>query len=270
MLVHLLRFLALLPLPVIRSLGALAGVLVYALPGRYRRRLQAHARQAGYTGTGFCWRAAAHTGMLMFEIPWVWLRSRQALERVDSPQKELLETIYAQGRPVLFLTPHLGNFELAARYAAQYATLHVLYRPPRQQALRELVESSRARDGVQIAATNRQGLRQILQALRRREQVGILPDQVPTEGEGAWADFFGRPAYTVTLPARLAQDPEVLVLAAVCQRRRGGWQLHLEVIDERPSPAPEEQAAWVNSIMQNLIQRCPEQYLWSYHRYKNP
>lgn len=270
MLDYLLRFLAFLPLAILRGLGALAGMLLYALPGRYRRRLRAHARQAGFGSVSFAWRAAAHTGMLILEIPWVWHRSRRALKSVETDQTELLQSVYAQGRPVIFLTPHLGNFELGARYAAQYATLHVLYRPPRQASLRQVVENSRERDGVKTAPTNRQGIRQLLQALRRNEQIGILPDQVPGAGEGAWADFFGRPAYTATLPARLAQNPDAIVLAAACQRRRGGWTLHLELVEDRPGDSPEEQAAWVNRIMQRLILRCPEQYLWSYHRYKNP
>ena len=272
MLVAVFRLLSRLPLRWLQRLGAVLGLLVYAFPGRYRRRLRAHAAQAGHDSAAFARRAAAHTGIMMLETAWVWFRPGEARALVHTAQRERLRRAAAEGRPVVFLTPHLGNFELAARFAAQYAPIHVLYRPPRQAALRPLVETSRQNDGVRIAAANRQGLRQLLRALREGQMVGILPDQVPGAGDGAWADFFGRPAYTMTLPARLAADPEVMVIAATCARLPGGrgWQLHLEDIDDRPDPSPEAQAAWINAIMMRLIERCPEQYLWSYHRYKQP
>jgi len=272
MLVAVFRLLSRLPLGWLQRLGALLGLLVYAVPGRYRRRLRAHAAQAGHGGAAFARRAAAQTGIMMLETAWVWFRPHDARALVRNSHHERLQRIVAEGRPILFFTPHLGNFELAARIAAQYAPIHVLYRPPRQAALRPLVEASRQADGVLTAPANRQGLRQLLRALSRREMVGILPDQVPREGEGAWADFFGRPAYTMTLPARLAADPEVLVLAAVCERlpANQGWQVHLESIEDRPGEGPEAQAAWINAIMMRLIERCPEQYLWSYNRYKQP
>ena len=272
MLILLLKTLARLPLVVLQGLGAVAGVVLYLLPGRYRQRLQANAGQAGYHQPGFGLRAAAHAGMQALETAWAWFRPHDAVARVQIPQRELLDTIYGQQRPILFLTPHIGNFELAARVAARHAPFHVLYRPPRRPALRRVVETCRDRDGVRIAPANRHGLKQMLQALKQGEQVGILPDQVPAEREGAWADLFGRPAYTVTLPGRLAQDPQVLVVATSCTRLPWGrgWVLYLEPITDRPDATPEAQAAWVNQIMMRLIRRCPEQYLWSYHRYKNP
>ncbi len=272
MLILLFRCLARLPLSWLQGAGAAIGLVLYALPGRYRQRLRAHARQAGHPDARFARRAAAHAGALMLETAWVWQRTPDALRRVTAPRHDVLAAAQATGRPIVFITPHVGNYELAARYAAQHAPVHVLYRPPRKAALNPLIESLRNRDGVVIATANRQGLRQIMRALRERQQVGILPDQVPAPGEGAWADFYGRPAYTVTLPARLAQDDDVLVVGGACARLPcgRGWRLHIEQIDTRPGPSAAEQAQWVNDITMRLIDTCPEQYLWSYNRYKQP
>jgi KDO2-lipid IV(A) lauroyltransferase len=81
----------------------------------------------------------------------------------------------------------------------------VLYRPPKQAWLQPLIEV-RPRRGEPAPGAGRPRRRaRLLKALKRHEAVGMLPDQVPGTGEGVWADFFGRPAYTMTLAARLTE-----------------------------------------------------------------
>ncbi len=272
MLALILRLLARLPLAWLQAIGRFLGLVVYALPGRYRERLQKHAAQAGYSSATFARRAAAEAGAAMLELAWVWFRTEDALQRVSCSGLEIYQKARAAGNPILFLTPHLGGFEISARYGARLGPITVLFREPRQALLRPLVEQARARSGVRTAPANLQGVRQLLRALRHGELVGILPDQVPGPGEGAWAPFFGRDAYTVTLPARLARQPGVTVIGVACERLPAGkgWHLHFQAV-ECPAPAsPAEQAAWVNTIMENLIRLCPHQYLWSYNRYKAP
>lgn len=272
MLVFLYRLLARLPLNWLQTLGRLLGRAVYALPGRYRDRLRANAAQAGYADPAFARAAAAEAGAGMLELAWVWMRTPQALARVSCDDLSLVTEALANGRPVIFLTPHLGCFDIAARYVARLAPITVLYRPPRQRIVAELVESSRAASRVLTAPATLPGVRQLVRALRSGEQVGILPDQVPGQGEGEWAPFFGRPAYTVTLPARLAKQADALVMVACCQRRPAGrgWHLRVCAVDAPVPDAPEAQAAWVNAAMEPMIRLSPEQYLWSYNRYKNP
>ncbi|TSH90068.1 lysophospholipid acyltransferase family protein [Verticiella sediminum] len=272
MLVFVFRLLSHLPLAWLHAVGRLLGRLVYALPGRYRRRLRAHAAQAGYPDAAFARRAAAETGASMLELPWVWFRTADALARVHSTDDHLIEAARAAGKSILFVTPHLGGFEMSARYATRFAPITVLYRPPRQAALATLIEAARADTLVEIAPASVAGVRQLLRTLRGGGQVGILPDQVPGKGEGAWADFFGRPAYTMTLPARLASSDKVAVIAAACERlpRGRGWRLHLAEVAPPPAGSGEAAAAWINQAMQSMIRRCPQQYLWSYNRYKNP
>ncbi len=113
-------------------------------------------------------------------------------------------------------------------------------------------------------------MRELLGALKRREAVGVLPDQVPSEGEGEWVDFFGRPAYTMTLAGRLARRPGSVTLLAFGERmaRGRGYVVHL-----RPLPAAlpgESDARRVNRALEALVRECPQQYLWGYNRYKRP
>ena len=119
----------------------------------------------------------------------------------------------------------------------------------------------------------------MMRALRRGEAVGLLPDQVPPQGMGVWADFFGAPAYTMTLAARLAQQSGAPIVLAWCERLPDGRGFHLRLSRlAEPLPAQGEdaqalqlaQAEVINRAMEQLIQQCPQQYLWGYNRYKRP
>ena len=114
------------------------------------------------------------------------------------------------------------------------------------------------------------GVMKLLKALRNGQWVGILPDQVPSRGEGEWVEFFGHPAYTMTLAPRLQKTTGAVVVLAFCERlpRGQGYRIHLERLP--PSMPGESPARHVNRALEALIRRCPEQYLWYYNRYKVP
>jgi KDO2-lipid IV(A) lauroyltransferase len=278
-----MRWLAAWPLRLLHAVGAPLGWLAYLLSPSYRRRLNENATLAGL---GAVQRRAsvAQAGRMVAEVPWLWMRApgRALGDVVRWDGAERIESALGNGRGLLILTPHLGCFEVCAQaYAERWGgrqPVTVLYRPARKPALRELEETARARPGLHTAPATLSGVRQMLRALRRGETVGLLPDQVPPQGLGVWAPFYGRPAYTMTLAARLAQQSGVALLLMWGERlpRGQGWTLHV-----RPAPALPEKTgddeAWqlacataVNQAMQHLIAECPEQYLWGYHRYKTP
>jgi Kdo2-lipid IVA lauroyltransferase/acyltransferase len=126
--------------------------------------------------------------------------------------------------------------------------------------------AARNNAGLHAAPANLSGLRQVLRALRRGEAVGLLPDQVPTDGMGRWAPFFGRPAYTMTLPQRLADTTGAVVVLTVGERLADGqgWRMHARILQESPTPEV------VNREMAAMIRQLPHQYLWAYNRYKQP
>lgn len=272
MIPFLLRLVARLPLCVLHTLGRWLGLIVYMLPGRYRSRLKANAAQAGYSDPAFLRRAAAQTGAMILETPKIWLEEEACMKIASFADPDMMAEMVAEGRGVLVLTPHLGSFEICARKIAQEMPLTVMFREPRQASLRPIVEQARNTSRLQAVPATTQGVRAFVRALRRGEAVGMLPDQVPGQGEGVWAPVFGRDAYTVTLPGRLASQTNAAVFMTAGERLPGGrgWRVHFVRV---PEPLPEQadaQAALFNAQMAALIERFPEQYLWSYHRYKVP
>jgi KDO2-lipid IV(A) lauroyltransferase len=260
-------FLALgrLPLPLLRGAGAVLGVLVFALSAGYRRKMLANLARAGLADRQMAWRAAAGAGRTVLELPWLWSRSPAELaDRVRCDDLGVLDSAEAEGRGILFLTPHLGAFDATARWYAARAPITVMFRDPHKALIRPLVRRSRNVERMRAVPAATRGVRAMLRALRAGEAVGILPDQVPGEGEGEWAPFFGEPAWTMTLPQRLAQASGAAVVLAVGERTAGGWRLHLWRHDGAPTPAA------LNGWMEELVRRWPEQYLWGYNRYKRP
>jgi len=261
------------PLAILHALGALLGWAMYGLSPTYRRHLRENLEAAGYREDAATRRAAvAGAGRMLAELPAIWLRPRAEvsalLRRIDG--KEHVDAARASGRGIVFLTPHLGCFEIAAKIAAEEFPITVLYRAPKLAWLQPMIEKGRGDDNVRLARADFSGVRQLLAALRRREAVGILPDQVPGEGEGEWAEFFGRPAYSMTLAPRLASRPATVCLLAYGERLPGGRGFDLHI---RPLPAAEpgeSGARRLNRALEALIRECPGQYLWGYNRYKRP
>jgi KDO2-lipid IV(A) lauroyltransferase len=185
---------------------------------------------------------------------------------------DLVQRKLDSGRGIVFLTPHLGCFEMTAQQIALRTALTVMYRPPRKAALKPLVEGARARHNLHLAPANLSGVRILAKTLKSGQPIGLLPDQVPQEGEGVWAPFFGRNAYTMTLPAKLAQLGKADILLVYAERlpKGRGYVVRFVPFEGELSGNPAGQAAAINRAMEQLIARCPAQYFWSYNRYKQP
>ncbi|RZL08464.1 MAG: lysophospholipid acyltransferase family protein [Rubrivivax sp.] len=276
------------PLGLLYPLGSVLGWLAYALSPSYRRRLAAHARQAGLSRLQR-WQAVGHAGRMVAELPRLWGRPRDAAlgHRVRWVHPEVVDTALAEGRGLLLLTPHLGCFEIAAQaYAERYGAhrpITALYRPAKQAWLAQVMAHARNRPGMLASPATLSGVRQMLRALKKGETVGLLPDQVPPEGMGAWAPFFGRSAYTMTMAAKLvAQTGAAVVLLrgerlslARRWRLRADYVVHAQRVPPQVEAVlqagdPAQSAAAINRLMEDLIMQCPEQYLWAYNRYKGP
>lgn len=277
MLAALFRLLAALPLPAVHALGAWLGWLTYALSPTYRRNLNANLRQAGIATRAVRNAAIGAAGQQALEAPWLWLRpARDIVERVVETRHGGFVDLLSTPGPLLLLTPHIGGFEAVAQYyaaldIARTRPLTALYREPRKAALRALIDR-RARPGLQLAPADVRGVRLLMRALKAGHTAGILPDQVPSAGDGTWAPFFGRPAYTMTLPLRLAVAQRARVVFVLSERlpRGRGYRLDLVPLGTPLSGDVAHDAAALNSALETLILRCPGQYLWGYNRYKVP
>lgn len=283
----LMRWFAGWPLSTLQAAGVLLGWAAYLLSPTYRRRLRANLTAAGLDAA-VRREAVREAGKMVTELPWLWLRPhhRPLAGMVRWEGATLIDEAMARGRGIVFLTPHLGCFEVTAQAVAerfaQRLELTVMYRPSRQAWLRDLQQTARARPGLATAPASLAGVRQMIRALRRGQAVGVLPDQVPPEGMGVWAPFFGRRAYTMTLAARLVQQTGATLLVVWAERlpRGAGYVMRISPMapalplegsgDDTEVGIQQRCAAAVNAAMEQLIRQRPGQYLWGYHRYKTP
>jgi KDO2-lipid IV(A) lauroyltransferase len=169
----------------------------------------------------------------------------------------------------------MGCFEITAQAYAQRSPpdkpITVLYRPPRKAVVAPILQA-RARPNIRLAPADLGGVRALLRALKSGEAVGLLPDQTPRFGEGVWAPFFGRPAFTMTLAHRLARTGDAVLLLAYAERlpRGAGYRLVVQPFEGALSVDAATAAAQINRAIEGLVRRVPAQYLWSYNRYKVP
>ena len=270
MMFFLFRALNCLPLPLLHNLGALMGWLNWLLSPTYRRLLRENLAQAGLSE--YRNDAIAAAGQTLFELPKIWLRPQEeVMERVAKVSgQEYVDAAWAAGKGILYLTPHLGCFEITAQYLASHRPITVLYRAPKQVWLQELYKAGRAAN-LKIAAADMSGVRALIKALRSGEAIGMLPDQVPGNGEGVWAPFFGRPAYSMTLAARMA-DTGASVLLTYAERLPygAGYHVHFLPLSAPLTGTTEEKVTHLNAEIERVIRECPGQYLWGYNRYKRP
>lgn len=272
-----LQLIAGLPLRFLHALGGVLGWAMYGSSPTYRRHLRENLAQAGLhvsrkEAARLRRAAIAAAGQMLLELPAIWFRSREQVvslvRRVEGVEAALAAR--NAGQALLFLTPHMGCFEIAAQYATRYTPITVLYRRPKLAWIEPLMRSGRAREGVRLAPADLSGVRELYGALKRREAVGFLPDQVPGIGEGEWAEFFGRPAYTATLAGRLAAREDVACFLAYARRlpRGAGYEIVLRPLPEKLKD--ESPVRRINRALEALVRECPEQYLWGYNRYKVP
>lgn len=258
------------PLALCHGLGACAGWLAWLFSARYRQRWLTHVRQSGFSFIE-AMPSIAESGKILAELPRLWSGRLPAIQWKGDHS---IAKAIAQKKSILFLTPHLGAFEVIPRALIQQFSdieMHVLYRPPRKEKLRDWVAKARRLPRLHAAPSSLRGVRELMRALDQGQCIGILPDQVPPSGMGLWTPHFGKPAYTMTLAARLGKKADVILLAWAERLSWGrGYVVHIE-----PAPCPlssdlQEGVLQINQWMEHLISRAPDQYLWAYDRYKAP
>lgn len=270
----LFRALSRCSLPTLHRLGGWVGLATYWASPRYRRRLQAnmHLGLGRTPRRAELWANAQETGRMLFELPFIWLRPQEeVLTYVEIRGIEHLDALRAEGLTMIALTPHLGGFEIAPQFVGSVMPMTVLYRPPKQSVFEPIQRAGRERGQITLMPTDTRGVRSIIKGLRQGIATGLLPDQAPSTGEGLWAPFFGRPAYTMTLAARLSEMKNTRLLFFWSERLRGrGWRLHICAPQAPIDGTLETRVAAINREIEHLIRQQPTQYLWAYNRYKTP
>ena len=187
-----------------------------------------------------------------------WIKEVKGLDAIEKAQKNK--------KGIIFLTPHLGCYEITSIYYGSKFPLTVLYRPPRQKWLINLIKKGRQKGFQTLAPTDKSGVKQILGALKKNEAIGILPDQAANKGEGEWVDFFGRPAYTMVLVSKLVKKTGANVIMTFGERLGNGkgFKVHFETIDPDAVSTPSK----LNKLLEREIRKAPTQYLWNYDKHK--
>ena len=272
----LFRLCAHLPLPVLHAIGVVMGWLVYCASPTYRRRFHENSMQAGLVWSEVR-RAVGEAGKLVFELPWIWLRPHaQKQPRIAWQGADLVAQALARGKGVIFMTPHVGCFEAIPQAQIERfpssGAMTLLYKPSKSAWFDAILKEVRSAPGLEPAPTTTGGVRMVLKALKQGRVIGLLPDQVPADGLGVWAPFFGKTAYTMTLAVRLAQQTGATLLLTWGDRLQWGqgYVVHVEPLDLPLDQSNEACATALNRAMEGLIARRPGMYLWSYARYKQP
>ncbi|GAB3260554.1 lysophospholipid acyltransferase family protein [Chitinimonas naiadis] len=277
MLTLLLKFLACWPLVILHAIGVLTGWLAWWLDGSYRRRLLDNLRQAyPHDYNRLLGKSIGQHGKGALELLAAWGRPADAVVRLvkECHGWEHAEAAIAAKRAILFVTPHLGGFDIAGRYVSSRLPypLTAMYRPPKLRWLEPLMQAGRMRDNGRTAPATGAGVRVLMKALKNGEATVILPDQAPGGGEGIWVNFFDKPAYTMTLLPRLAESADAVVLFFFAERLSWGRGYVVRVFPMQGAFTGDKRAdaETLNRNVEAMIQLAPAQYLWSYNRYKHP
>ena len=274
----LFRFFSVWPLSVLHALGGAIGWLVWAVSARYRAEFRANAQQAGIP-FNTAKPAIAEAGRFVSELPKLWMRPQfeSCLGNVQFEGRSYAEAAFSEGRGVIFFGPHCGSFELGPQALAEiYGPITAIYRPARKPWLAAIEKASRQRPQLTVVPASLSGIRLMHKTLKSNHAVALLTDQVPPEGLGIWAPFFGKPAYTMTLAARLALQSGAVALPVSCERLPMGRGYIVKIwpavrgLDGGAKSDLLAAVTRVNAAIEAIVRSQPGQYLWGYGRYKAP
>ena len=265
------------------------GWLVWVGSPRYRAQFRANVAQAGLTFE-VARPAIAEAGRFVAELPKLWMRPQNescidnAAYAVTFEGQAHAQEAFGQGKGVIFFGPHCGSFELGPQALAElYGPITAIYRPARKPWLAAIEQATRQRPQLTVVPASLTGIRLMHKTLKANHAVALLTDQVPPDGLGVWAPFFGKPAYTMTLAARLALQSGAVVLPVSCERLARGRGYAIKIwppvdVDTVNKTDPEGSAkpdlltvvTRINAAIESIVLSQPGQYLWGYGRYKTP
>ncbi|HIE40966.1 MAG TPA: lipid A biosynthesis acyltransferase [Thiomicrorhabdus sp.] len=276
----LIRLFSWMPYWLIQKVGTAIGYLLIWLPNSHKTIAQKNLKVA-YPNLNaseqhqLVKQTLIALGKVTSELGAAWCWRYEHLQPLLKEVKgqHLLDEAIAQKKGIIFLAPHMGNWELIGPIVSAQHAATFLYRPPNIPSVESFMVNARGRFGANLAPTNLRGVRTLIKALNHQEATVILPDQDPGASGGVYAPFYGRPARTMTLVSKLIQKTDSTVLFMVLKRLPDaqGFCLHYLAADPEIASSNELKATTaLNRGVERCIQLAPEQYLWSYKRYRKP
>lgn len=182
---------------------------------------------------------------------------------------------HSRGKGVLYLTGHIGAWELSSFAHALYGfPLHYMARPLDNKPLDAMVNEYRGLSGNKPIFKN-ESARVMLRILKEAGTVGILADQNTMPGEGVFVDFFGTPACTTTGIARVALHTDAAVVPgyAYWDENLRKYRLRFEPPVELVRTGDAERDIAENTqrfakVIEEIVRKYPEQWVWIHARWK--
>ncbi|MEM5501129.1 lipid A biosynthesis lauroyl acyltransferase [Ahrensia kielensis] len=191
---------------------------------------------------------------------------------VEVEGEDIFRRLHAEGKPCIFFTGHVGNFELLPICAATYGLeVTALFRPPNNPYIAERLLASRTTEMGHLVPSKAGAAWGLARALDNGQSVGVLVDQ--KFARGIVSEFFGRPVRTNPLLPKLARQFNVPVYPARCIRLPGGrFRLILEeelVLprDDNNEVDVAQSAQMLNDVVERWVRETPEQWMWLHRRW---
>ncbi len=276
--IAILRILSWIPLPVLHGLAIIMGQCLYCLPNPLKRTAKINLSlcfpEMSLKERQILLRKSliesVNTALEMGAM-WFW-----PIERLNKLNKGVIgfehwQTLCQQGKGIISLTLHLGQWEFLGLLSQQYIATTCLYRPPKLADLDDFLVKARKRMGNTLVPTTVFGVKSLYTSLRQGNMAGILPDQDPGNS-GVFAPFFGIEANTMTLVTKLAQRTHSPITIAYAERLPWGrgFISHIYEVDrqEITDSDPIIASRALNKAIEDCVRKKPEQYQWVYKRFK--
>ncbi len=266
-----------LPLKYVHDLGKVIGKLLWISHSRIRRIAEKNIKYCfpelnSQQQIELIHKILNETGKVILETGKIWQKnSKQMLTLVtECENEEIIKQAQSQGRGVILAIPHYGSWELVGLYCAKHYTMTSMYAPLTDSRAEKLVLHARQRTGAKLVPTEINGVRVISKALKQLEVIGMLPDQSPSKN-GIFVPFFNNPCYTMTLLPKLAIKNDSVVVYTYAQRLdkgRGFKLIFRSASKDLAKLTLEEATHQMNLDLEALIREKPEQYQWTYKRFR--
>ncbi len=274
----LLKFMAYLPLWILRLLGSLVGYIAFGLPKKSSKRIRdnllATKLATPENVNEITLKTARELGKTLIEtVSIAWYRSKKHNASLikETIGFEYMESVLNSDRPIVFLTPHLSSFEVAAKATASLTKrmFTILYKPSKEVWFNKMMIEGRTEDNITLVPTNRLGVLTLAKNIRARGVVCILPDSIASSGDGVWIEFFGKKMFAPTLAAKMVLTPDAATFIVSIKRIRGGFSMNyipFKPVDDDITNV----VRGIYKVIEDAILEAPEQYYWSYDRFRVP
>ncbi len=272
----ILRALSLLPLPVLWLLGVPLGQLAAGFPSRARHAIDTNltlcfpdmsaAERRRLRNRQF--RAVAQV-LLSLGIS-LWASPQRLARLVRFRQREHYDRALADGKRVILLAPHFLVLEIAGLFLSHERPMISMYKSPKNELFDWVLRHSRSRFGGVMIERSAE-LRPLIRLLRAGRPFYYLPDQEPGDADFVFAPFFGIPAATITALSRMARLADAVVVPCFTRLLPfgAGYEVAFEpALANYPSGDNVRDATQMNAVIEHGVRERPDQYMWSYKRFK--